>query len=209
MIEELENRMIPKGTVDLIGLGRLGIKTGLNLIQVHRGGPRTINAFDGQRISESDIVFLLKGGKVGEFKVDFLKRLCTHSPDYRNYNGIPEYINKDNMHLIKGDVVVIEIAGGNTIPLSAEIIKHAHKNGSKTIGTAGVFGIGEESIVVKDISEFDNSNPAIQELRKEGITKNHKIISTNKFIKDNIPITPYVLTNIANTLTMEILKSLI
>ena len=113
------------------------------------------------------------------------------------------------MDLITGDVVVIEIAGGNTIPTAAEIIKHTQKNGSKTISTAGIFGIGDEEIIVKDISEFDDKNPAVNELRKEGIVENHLIISTNKFIRDSIPITPYVLDNIANTITKEALKLLI
>lgn len=35
----------------LIGLGRLGIRTGLNLTQIHRGGPQKITAIDSQKIS--------------------------------------------------------------------------------------------------------------------------------------------------------------
>ena len=106
-------------------------------------------------------------------------------------------------------MVVIEIAGGNTIPTAANIIRKAHEKGSKTIGTAGIFGIGDEEIVVKDISEFDDSNPAVEELRKEGIVKDHLVISTNRFIRDAIPITPYVLDDIANIITREALKLLI
>ena len=60
--------------------------------------------------------------------------------------------------------------------------------------------------MVKDISEFDDSNPAVNELRKEGIVKDHLILTTSTFIRDGIPITPYVLDNIANTLTKEALK---
>ena len=70
-------------------------------------------------------------------------------------------------------------------------------------------GIGDEEIVVKDISEFDDSNLVVNELRKEGITKDHMIVTTNTFIRDSIPITPYVLDNIANTITREALKLLI
>ena len=113
------------------------------------------------------------------------------------------------MDLITGDVVVIEIAGGNTVPTAAKIIKKAHENGSKTLGTAGIFGIGNEEIIVKDISEFDDSNPVIEELRKEGIVKDHMVVTTSTFIRDSIPITPYVLDNIANTITKEALKLLI
>lgn len=209
MIQEMENSLIPKGSIDLVGFGRLGLRTGINLIQIHRGGPSKITVIDGQKISESDIIFLLKGAKVGTYKSDFLKELSTHDPNFREVVSVREDISEENMDLITGDVVVIEIAGGNTIPTAAKIIKKAHENGSKTIGTAGIFGIGDEELVVKDISEFDDSNPAIEELRKEGVTENHMVISTNTFIRDGIPITPYVLDNIANTITKEALKLLI
>ncbi len=205
----MENSLIPKGSIDLVGFGRLGLRTGINLIQIHRGGPSKITVIDGQKISESDIIFLLKGAKVGTYKSDFLKELSTHDPNFREVVSVREDISEENMDLITGDVVVIEIAGGNTIPTAAKIIKKAHENGSKTIGTAGIFGIGDEELVVKDISEFDDSNPAIEELRKEGVTENHMVISTNTFIRDGIPITPYVLDNIANTITKEALKLLI
>lgn len=209
----MENKMLPKGSVDLIGLGRLGLRTGINLIQVHRGGPSKITAFDGQKVSDADIIFTLLGAKSGEYKTEFFKRLCTHSKDYREIISINEDIlfsdnDSNNLNLISGDVIVIEIAGGNTIPTAAAIIKKAHALGSKTISTAGIFGIGEEDIIVKDISEFDNSNPAVEELRKEGINKNHLIITTNTFIRDFVPITPYVLDELANTITKEVLKLL-
>ena len=209
MIQEMENNLMPKGSIDLVGFGRLGLRTGINLIQIHRGGPSKITVIDGQKISESDIIFLLKGAEVGTYKADFLKKLSTHHPDFREVISITEDISEDNIDLITGDVVVIEIAGGNTIPTAANIIKKAHEKGSKTIGTAGIFGIGDEEIVVKDISEFDDSNPAVNELRKEGIVKDHLILTTSTFIRDAIPITPYVLDDIANTITKEALKLLI
>ena len=205
----MENKLIPKGSIDLVGFGRLGLRTGINLIQIHRGGPSKITVIDGQKISESDIIFLLKGAEVGTYKSDFLKEISTHPTDFREVVSITEDISEDNIDLITGDVVVIEIAGGNTIPTAANIIKKAHENGSKTLGTAGIFGIGDEEIIVKDISEFDDSNPAIEELRKEGITENHMIVTTSTFIRDGIPITPYVLDDIANIITKEALKLLI
>ena len=205
----MENNLIPKGSIDLVGFGRLGLRTGINLIQIHRGGPAKITVIDGQKISESDIIFLLKGAEVGTYKSDFLKKLSIHPSDFREVVSITEDISEENIDLITGDVVVIEIAGGNTIPTAAKIIKKAHENGSKTLGTVGIFGIGDEKIIVKDISEFDDSNPAVNELRKEGITKDHLVLTTNTFIRDGIPITPYVLDNIANTLTKEALKLLI
>ncbi|WP_298536596.1 ThiF family adenylyltransferase [uncultured Methanobrevibacter sp.] len=209
MIQEMENNLMPKGSIDLVGFGRLGLRTGINLIQIHRGGPSKITVIDGQKISESDIIFLLKGAEVGTYKADFLKKLSTHHPDFREVISITEDISEDNIDLVTGDVVVIEIAGGNTIPTAANIIKKAHEKGSKTIGTAGIFGIGDEEIVVKDISEFDDSNPAVNELRKEGIVKDHLILTTSTFIRDAIPITPYVLDDIANIITKEALKLLI
>ena len=209
MIQEMENNLIPKGSIALVGFGRLGLRTGINLIQIHRGGPSKITVIDGQKISASDIIFLLKGAEIGTYKSDFLKEISTHPKDFREVVSINEDINEDNLDLITGDVVVIEIAGGNTVPTAAKIIKKAHENGSKTLGTAGIFGIGNEEIIVKDISEFDDSNPVIEELRKEGIVKDHMVVTTSTFIRDSIPITPYVLDNIANTITKEALKLLI
>ncbi|MCC9262145.1 MAG: hypothetical protein K8V75_07165 [Methanobrevibacter woesei] len=209
MISELESKMIPKGRIDLIGLGRLGIRTGLNLIEVHRGGPSQIAVFDGQKISGSDIIFRMLGAKNEEYKTDFFKKLCTHDKSYREVISIPEYINENNLDLVKGDVVVIEIAGGNTIPTAANIIKHVHSYGGKTISTAGIFGVGDEKIEIKDISEFDDTNPAVEELRKEGITENHLVITTGKFIRDMEPVTPYTLDEVAKEVTKTSLKLLI
>ena len=112
------------------------------------------------------------------------------------------------MDLIKGDVVIIVIAGGNTIPTAAKIIKHAQKRGAKTIGTAGIFGFGDENIEIKDISEYDSSNPAVEELRVQGISEDHLILTTNKLIRDNEPVTPYTLDEVANIITKQALKLL-
>lgn len=62
----MEDKLIPKGSIDLVGFGRLGLRTGINLIQVHRGGPSKITVFDGQKISGSDVFFFLYGAKEGE-----------------------------------------------------------------------------------------------------------------------------------------------
>ncbi len=207
-IKKMEDRQVPKGRIDLIGCGRLGLRIGINLIQVHRGGPKTIGAFDGQKIDGGDVIFTLLGAEVGESKPDFIKQLCTHKEEFRNIISYPEYIDDDNIDLIEGDVVIIVIAGGNTIPTAAKIIKHAHERGSKTIGTAGIFGFGNENIEIKDISEYDDSNPAVEELRAQGITENHLVLTTNKLIRDNEPVTPYTLDEVANTITMNALKLL-
>ncbi|MDR3291291.1 MAG: ThiF family adenylyltransferase [Methanobrevibacter sp.] len=210
MIQEIEDSLIPKGTVDLIGVGRLGLRTAINLIQIHRGGPKIISLFDNQKISKSDLIFLFNGGKIGEYKTDFIKSLSTHEESYRNVVSNPVNITDNNLEdAIKGDVVVLELAGGDTINTAAKIIKKAHENGSKTIGTAGIFGIGEEEIVVKDISEFDNTNIVVNLLREKGIEKNHTVVSTNKFITSGVPITPYVLDDVSNIITREIIKLLL
>ena len=141
-------------------------------------------------------------------KPDFIKQLCTHKKEFREVLSHPEYITDENLDLIEGDVVIIVIAGGNTIPTAAKIIKHAHERGAKTIGTAGIFGYGNENIEIKDISEYDDTNPAIEELRKQRITENHLVLTTNKLIRDNEPVTPYTLDEVAKIITMNALKLL-
>lgn len=207
-IQKMEDKQVPRGRIDLIGCGRLGLRIGINLMQVHRGGPKIIGAFDGQKIDGGDVIFTLLGAEVGKYKPDFIKQLCTHNEDFRKIISYPEYIDDDNIDLIEGDVVIIVIAGGNTIPTAAKIIKHAHERGAKTIGTAGIFGFGNENIEIKDISEFDNTNPAVEELRAQGITENHLVLTTNKLIRDNEPVTPYTLDEVANIITMNALKLL-
>ena len=207
-IQKMEDKRVPKGKIDLIGCGRLGLRIAINLMQVHRGGPKIIGAFDGQEISGGDVIFTLLGAEIGEAKPDFIKRLCTHEEDFRKIESHTEYITKENIDLIDGDVVIIVIAGGNTISTAAEIIKHTHKRGAKTIGTAGIFGLGNENIEIKDISEYDNDNPAIEELRAQGITENHLILTTHKLIRDLEPVTPYTLDEVAKIITMNALKLL-
>lgn len=188
----------------LVGLGRLGIRIGLNLAQIHRGGPQKITAIDGQKISEGDLIFRMWGGNIGDFKVDLLHEL----QGIKQVIPVKEDINQDNLDLITGDVVSIQIAGGHTVPTTAQIIKKAHEIGAITISTAGVFGSGREKIEITDISESNSDNPVVQELKKAGIRDNHRIITTGKFIRDNEPITPYVLDEIAKLTTIEIINAL-
>ena len=207
-IQKMEDKQVPKGKIDIIGVGRLGLRIGINLMQVHRGGPKVIGAFDGQEISGGDVIFTLYGAEIGEAKPDFLKRICTHDEEFRKIESHPEYITKENIDQINGDVIIIVIAGGNTISTASQIVKHAHKIGAKTIGTAGIFGFGDENIEIKDISEYDNNNPAVEELRQHGITENHLVLTTNKLIRDNEPVTPYVLDDVAKVITINALKLL-
>ena len=207
-IQKMEDKQVPKGKIDIIGVGRLGLRIGINLMQVHRGGPKVIGAFDGQEISGGDVIFTLYGAEIGESKPDFLKRICTHDEEFRKIESHPEYITKENIDQINGDVIIIVIAGGNTISTASQIVKHAHNIGAKTIGTAGIFWFGDENIEIKDISEYDNNNPAVEELRQHGITENHLVLTTNKLIRDNEPVTPYVLDDVAKLITINALKLL-
>ena len=207
-IQKMEDMQVPQGRIDLVGCGRLGLRIAINMMQVHRGGPKVIGAFDGQKIDGGDVIFTMLGAKPGDNKTDFIKQLCTHDESFRNIESHPEYIEEDNIDLLEGDVVIIVIAGGNTIPTAAKIIKHAQKRGAKTIGTAGIFGFGDENIEIKDISEYDDSNPAVEELRLQGICENHLILTTNKLIRDNEPVTPYTLDEVARIITMNALKLL-
>ena len=77
-IQKMEDKQIPNGRIDLIGCGRLGLRVGINLMQIHRGGPKVIGAFDGQKIDGGDVIFHLIGAEFNENKADFLKRICTH-----------------------------------------------------------------------------------------------------------------------------------
>lgn len=203
-IEEIENEKVPKGQVCLVGLGRLGIRTGLNLAQVHRGGSKRILAIDSQKISEGDIIFRMLGGKLEDHKVDVLESL----KGIKDVLSVKEDITKDNLDLISGDVVSVQIAGGHTVPTTAMIIKKAWEIGAATISTAGIFGIGNEKIEVMDISEAPEDNPVARELNKLGIKSNHNIITTGKFIIDDVPITPYILDEVAKITTRKIIELL-
>jgi len=205
-IRELEKDKTPHGKVTIIGLGRLGLRVALNLMETHRGGPEEIKAIDGQRVTADDLIFRLKGAKIGEYKVKFLERLAS-GLSTRKVLGIPSYISDDNLHLIDGDIICISIAGGDTLPITASIIRHAHRIGAATISTMGVAGIGGEKIITKDISQVKKDNPIAKFLEERGI-KDHTLIGTGKLIRDWEPITGYVLDEIAKAITSHILKIL-
>jgi predicted ThiF/HesA family dinucleotide-utilizing enzyme len=200
-VETLERMNTPRGEVTVVGVGRLGVRLALNLIQVHRWGVGFLRVIDGQKIEENDVIHRLLGGKVGEYKVDLVHRLGG-----KRVIPIREYVTDDNLNVIRGDVVCITIAGGDTIPLTASIIKRAWEIGAKTISTAGVFGI-DAKVEVMDVSEAEG-NLVAERLKSFGITKDHKIVTTGKFIKDCEPITPYVLDEIARVMTVEVLRFL-
>ncbi|MBV1768346.1 MAG: hypothetical protein KUA29_08660 [Methanobacterium sp.] len=206
-IMEMENKKVHLGEVSLVGLGRLGLRTALNLIQTHRGGPQTVYALDAQKVSIDDLIFRMYGAEIGEYKVEFLKRLAGKEFN-KQILPISENITPYNLNLIKGDVVCVEIAGGDTLKTTTNIIKKAHDIGAFTISTCGVFGIGGENIIVQDISKMDDDHPIVGFLKKKGIIKNHVLVGTGKLIRDWEPVTPYILDQISQAITTEILKLL-
>lgn len=205
-LELLEKKKAPWGNVTLVGLGRLGLRTALILMQAHRGGPAHITLIDGQKISADDLIFRTLGGIPGEYKVAFIERMAGRDFN-KNIRAIPKNISEDNLDLIRGDVVCIEIAGGDTLPVTAKIIKAAQGSGAATISTIGVFGIGNIRIQSTDISRADTANPIVAYLRQQGI-RNHRLVGTGKLIRDWEPVLPPVLDRIALVMASEILKAL-
>jgi predicted ThiF/HesA family dinucleotide-utilizing enzyme len=96
-IQKMEDRQVPHGRIDLIGCGRLGLRIGINLMQIHRGGPKTIGAFDGQKIDGGDVIFTLLGAEAGANKPDFIRQLCTHKKEFREVISYPEYVTEENL----------------------------------------------------------------------------------------------------------------
>jgi predicted ThiF/HesA family dinucleotide-utilizing enzyme len=206
LIEKTEKEKIARGEVTLVGVGRLGFRTAKNLMQIHRGGPVKINLIDGQKVSADDLILRFHGGEIGEYKVDLVKKMA--GPGYsREICTFAENITEENLGLLSGNVICIEIAGGDTLPVTASIIKAAKRFGAATISTMGVFGIGEEEIKVVDIKDGDPDNPIVSTLRDLGI-KDHILVGTGKLIRDWEPVTPYILDKISDVMCREIIKLL-
>lgn len=204
-IIELEQKKIPHGEVVLVGLGRLGLRTALDLMNVNRGGPTRITVLDGQKISADDLIFRMYGGKIGEFKTDFLKRLAGDGYG-REIISVPEYVTEKNLPLIEGgDVACIEIAGGDTLPTTSAIIKYAQSLGMKTISTMGVFGISGDNVFKMRIEDADMNNPIVAGLLEYGVA-NHILVGTGKLIRDWEPVTPYIMDKVAEIISSEILR---
>jgi len=206
-IEEIEEQKDSWGEVTLVGLGRLGFRTALTLMQAHRGGPHKIVAIDGQTISSDDLIFRMMGGETGEYKVKFFQNLAQEGFS-KEITGIASYVTDANMaDLIDGDVVCIEIAGGDTLPLTTKIIKYAKEVGAVTISTMGVFGIGEVPVMVSRIEDADQNNPIVSYLMENGI-RDHIVIGTGKLIRDWEPVIPPVLDRVSLAISSEILWQL-
>ncbi|MDK2790719.1 MAG: hypothetical protein PWP15_1226 [Methanothermococcus sp.] len=196
-IKDLEMKLTPKGEVSVIGCGRLGVRVVMDLMEVHRGGPEKIYVYDGATIDKNDVIHRKMGGKVGEPKVKLVENLFSDK-----VVGMAENIDLNNLNLIKGDVVIICIAGGDTTALRKAIIEYCKNNGIKTIGTNGVFGV-DTKVYVCD-AKYANGPAQYLNLEEEG----HIVVGTGKFIKDMEPITPYTLDEISKYIVIECLRIL-
>jgi predicted ThiF/HesA family dinucleotide-utilizing enzyme len=176
-------------------------------MQIHRGGPARILAIDGQKVSPDDLIFRMAGADTGEYKVSFLERLAG-SGFSREVSGEVAYVYDSNVHtLISGNVVCIEIAGGDTLPVTSRIIRHAQDSGAATISTMGVFGLADAPVSSVRIEDADPDNPIVAYLLREGI-RNHTLVGTGKLIRDWEPVLPTVLDRVSQAIVSEILRML-
>ncbi len=208
-IAELERRKRPRGTVLLCGVGRLGFRVFLKLLETHRGGPETIVCVDGQEVEPDDVIHLRHGARVGENKAEFCARLGRAHPD-RDVVAVPEFVREETAEGLveewKPDAVVVTIAGGRTTPITARLARAGREVGATTISTGGVFGYGGEEVEVVRLREA--SGPVAEELRELGAPDDHLLVTTGRYIRDPDPITPTVLDRVARRLVEVALRSL-
>jgi len=208
-VREMEERKRPMGTVLLCGLGRLGIRVFVRLLDTHRGGPRTIVCYDGQRVDGNDTVHMSLGARIGENKARFAARLGARRTD-RRVVGVPEYVGEGDAEGVvrrwRPDVVVSMIAGGRTTPVTAALARAASRVGAVSISTGGVFGFGDEDVSVVRLEEAEG--PPAEELRRFGAPGDHLVVTTGRFIRDPEPLSPVVLERVADAITVEVLRAL-
>ena len=46
-------------------------------------------------------IFTLLGAEIGEYKTEFLKRICTHPEEFRNVESHTEYVTEENIDLVQ------------------------------------------------------------------------------------------------------------
>ncbi len=208
-VEEMEARKGPVGTVLLCGLGRLGIRVFVRLLETHRGGPRVLVCYDGQRVDGDDTVHLSLGARLGENKARFAARLGARRTD-RRVVGVPEYVDEEGARDVverwRPDVVVSMIAGGRTTPVTAALARAASDTEAVSISTGGVFGFGDEEVEVLELREAEG--PPAEELRRFGAPGDHLVVTTGRFIRDPEPLSPMVLERVADVIAMEVLRAL-
>ncbi len=208
-LARLERRKRPRGTVLLCGVGRLGFRVFIQLVETHRGGPETIVCVDGQEVEPDDVIHLRHGARVGENKAEFCARLGRAHPD-RDVIAVPEYVREEKAESLvekwRPDVVVIAIAGGRTTPVTARLARAGREAGATTVSTGGVFGYGSEGVRVLSLREA--SGPVARELRSLGAPEDHLLVTTGRYIRDPDPLAPAVLDRVAHRLVEVTLRSL-
>ncbi|MCS3901938.1 ThiF family adenylyltransferase [Methanococcus voltae] len=195
-IQILEDNLKPKGTITVLGAGRLGVRVVMDLLEVHRGGFEKIQVFDGAKIDKNDIIHRKYGAKVGEYKSKFLEDFYPGKVE-----AISEHINATNIDKINGNIIVSVIAGGNTLKIRESVLNYALMNKKQFISTNGVFGI-EKPVKVEMSQEATGPVEYMKNM------PNHIVIGTGGLIRDNEPITPYTLDKMSELIvkTSLILK---
>jgi predicted ThiF/HesA family dinucleotide-utilizing enzyme len=167
----------------------------MDILEVHRGGFKKIEVFDAAKIDMNDVIHRKYGGKVGEYKVSFIKDFFPEKID-----AVFEDISKENLEKISGNIVLVVFAGGDTLNLRKKIIEYCKTTKKICIGTNGVFGLNC-NVKVGD-AKYENGPVEFLKMEEEG----HLVVGTGKFIKDMEPITPYSLDKIAEKMVIEALK---
>ena len=208
-VSELERRLNPFGTLVLLGAGRLGGRFLSRAVQVHRGGFQEILLFDGGTVEENDYFHIQLGAEPGENKALFFEKLYT-VPGYREVKGFPYNFTEEHLKVLeKASVVVSTIAGGNTLPLIKKIAQFTAEKGIPFITTNGVFGFGDEEILIFEGIERVSSGPALF-LKEMGFpgSENIVFVGTGKLIRDGLPISPVTLDRVADAILTVSLKKL-
>jgi len=206
---ELESRLRPFGTLILLGAGRLGGRFLSRAVQVHRGGFREILVFDGAAVEENDYFHLHLGASPGENKAVFFEKLYS-VPGYREVKGFPfDFTEKNLSFLEKASVVVSTVAGGDTLPLVKRVAEFTGGREIPFVTTNGVFGFGDEEILVFEGVDEVTSGPALF-LKEKGFTESQTVVfvGTGKLIRDGLPISPVILDRVADAMLTVSLKKL-
>lgn len=207
-ILELEKKLVPFGTLVLLGAGRLGSRFLNRILQVHRGGFAKILIFDGGTVGENDYFHIQLGAKPGENKALLFERIFSVS-GYREVKGYPLDFSEKSFPFIRGaSVVVSTVAGGNTLPLIASVARFSLSLEIPFITTNGVFGFGDEDIYIFEGLSSVSCGPALFLKEMDIPDGDITFVGTGKLIKDELPISPIILDRIADIISTIALKKL-
>jgi predicted ThiF/HesA family dinucleotide-utilizing enzyme len=196
-----------KHKVAIIGAGRLGSRVFRNLVETHRDTLKEIAVWDGARVDGKDTYLLSIGAKIGEPKVEFLKRKFKHSE--KKIKAINRHCSPDDWKTFKDyDVIVFVPAGGDTLKLLHRLVLKLRK--TPFVVSNGVFGFGDETPRVwKPPFKHPEGPLSIYLGRFKTVPKNTVWVGTGKLIRDGLPATPTVMEKIAEKITAEVFRILI